>query len=127
MRPTPVGHGVSIPLIVITALAMLAPLAALPWLSPGPSAAPEPEPVEEAFVPPPKPKPAAPAAVRSSLLVPKMKDPAVPAVETLRDAPHADLDGTLTGTLAEIEAQLARERRPAPRRAARPRRTAARR
>ena len=122
MGPTSVGdRGSAFSLQALTALALLSPLVVIAWQAPRPSAAPEPTPVEEAFQLPPPPKPAAPAAVGSSLLVAKVKDPAGPELRALRDAPHEELEGTLTGTLAEIEARLAVERRPQLPRAVRPR------
>ncbi|TBR25385.1 hypothetical protein EPO15_02305 [bacterium] len=126
MRPAHVSLS---PLSVLTSLALLGPLGLLAWQTS--RGAPAPEPVEETFSPSPPPKPSAPPAVRSSLLVAKVKDPAVRPVglgnEMLTDAPHETVEGTLTGTLAEIEEQLAKERAPRPTRVVRshPRRPAA--
>ena len=126
MGPTPGGNsGSAFAIKALVALALLSPLVVIAWPVAGPSAAPEATSVEEAFQLPLPPKPAATAAVGSSLLVAKMKDPAGPELGVLRDAPREELEGTLTGTLAEIEARLAVERRPRLSRAVRPRPTAA--
>lgn len=100
---------------LLTTLCLLSPLALL-WLSPASSTTAEPTPLEEKFQPPPKP--IAPPALVSSLLVAKLREPAASPIdmqsEALSDAAHDDADMPLTGTLAEIEVQLAREQHPRP-------------
>ncbi len=111
------------PLTVLTGLALLGPLGVLAWQTPRSAPAPE-ESVTEAFATPLPPIPAAPPAAGSSLLVAKVKDPAVQP-EHLTDAPHDELAGTLTGTLAEIEAKLSQEKAPRLERFVRPRKARA--
>lgn len=112
-------------LTLLTGLALLGPIGVLAWQAPRAAPVPQEESVEAAFAPPLPREPAVPPAARSSLLVAKVKDPALrPAglgAELLTDAPNDDMAGTLTGTLAEIEARLAQERAPRPPRVVRPR------
>ena len=103
------SHGIG-----VLALAALLPAAAL--LTPRAAPQAESAPMPEDFTPPVRPKPSAQPVAASSMLVSRFADPAAePAVmdgSPLSDAPRAEREGVLTGTLAEIEAQIARERRP---------------